>query len=75
MWCSESRQEALTAAKNGQPFDSQDCEETPVADHYALVKKLNLRGTPAIFTESGQFISGYMPADELLQYLKNENAG
>jgi len=72
VWCAESRQEALTAAKNNRPFKSEECEDTPVTEHYALVQQLGLRGTPAIFTPGGQLISGYLPADELLEELEEE---
>lgn len=73
VWCADSRQEALTAAKNGQSFESpEECADTPVAEHYSLVQQLGLRGTPAIFTQSGQLISGYVPADELLELLEEE---
>jgi protein-disulfide isomerase len=30
-----------------------------------------VRGTPAILTENGQYISGYMPPQELLAEIKN----
>jgi thiol:disulfide interchange protein DsbC len=72
VWCAESRQEALTLAKSNITVNSEDCGLTPVAAHYEVVSALNLRGTPAIFTEHGQHIMGYRSPDELLQILEDE---
>ncbi len=65
VWCSDSRQEAMTNAKSGQLVEAEDCGNTAVADHYKLGKDLGIAGTPAIFTESGELIVGYRSADEL----------
>jgi thiol:disulfide interchange protein DsbC len=74
VWCAESRQEALTKAKNNMPVNSGDCGTTPVAEHYKIVNSLGLRGTPAIFTENGQHIMGYRSPEELLQILAAEES-
>lgn len=73
VWCADSRQQAMTDAKNGVELESADCEETPVADHYVLGKQMGISGTPAIFTSEGELIVGYRDADELLNLL--EEAG
>ena len=65
VWCAEDRQQALTDAKSGRPVEANDCKN-PVENQYLLGKKLGVRGTPAIFLESGRALSGYMPPDELL---------
>jgi thiol:disulfide interchange protein DsbC len=70
VWCADSRQEALTASKGGEPIEGEACD-TPVAEHYELVNLLGLRGTPALFTDAGEFISGYVSADELLDELED----
>ncbi len=71
VWCSASRQDAMTASKNGVEVEADaDCTDTPVAAHYQLGKDLGITGTPAIFTESGQLIVGYQPAAELLNTLQ-----
>ena len=41
-----------------------------MAREYELGQSIGVHGTPAIVTESGDFISGYMPPQELLQALK-----
>jgi thiol:disulfide interchange protein DsbC len=49
---------------------NKTCGPTPVAREYALGQSLGVRGTPAIVTESGDFINGYMPPRDLLQAIK-----
>jgi len=71
VWCSADRNGALTRAKAGGQLDmNKTCGPTPVAREYALGQDIGVRGTPAIYTESGEFINGYMPPRELLQALK-----
>lgn len=69
VWCSEDRNSALTQAKSGIVIEAQECELTPVAQHYMLGKSFGIRGTPAIIADTGEMIGGYVPPDELLEYL------
>ena len=72
VWCSPDRNAALTRAKTGAPLDlSQACAESPVAREYALGQSIGVRGTPAILTERGDYIEGYMPPRELVQQIKD----
>ena len=71
VWCSADRNDALTRAKAGAQLDmNKTCGPTPVAREYALGQSLGVHGTPAIVTESGDFINGYMPPRDLLQAIK-----
>jgi thiol:disulfide interchange protein DsbC len=71
VWCSADRNEALTRAKAGAELDmNKTCGPTPVAREYALGQSIGVRGTPAIITEGGDVISGYMPPHELVQAIK-----
>ena len=71
VWCSANRNEALTRAKLGNPVDTTKiCASTPVDREYNLGVSIGVRGTPAIVTESGDLISGYLPARELVQKIK-----
>ncbi|MGO9932534.1 MAG: DsbC family protein [Steroidobacteraceae bacterium] len=71
VWCSADRNEALTRAKAGAALDmNKTCAPTPVAREYELGESIGVRGTPAMFTESGDYIAGYLPPQELLQQLK-----
>lgn len=72
VWCSANRNDALTRAKQGAPVDtSKLCAATPVDREYNLGLSVGVRGTPAIVTEGGDLISGYMPARDLVQQIKD----
>jgi thiol:disulfide interchange protein DsbC len=71
VWCSPNRNEALTRAKAGAALDmNKVCSPTPVKREYELGENIGVRGTPAIVTETGDYISGYMAPHELLAELK-----
>ena len=71
VWCAADRNDALTRAKAGAPVDtSKTCGPNPVAREYALGQSIGVRGTPAIVTESGDYISGYLPPRDLLEQIK-----
>ena len=84
VWCSHDRQQALTEAKklaraharSGKAVvpsvAPENCTDSPVQEHYELATQL-ARGTPAIVTESGQLISGYLPAAQLVEYARALN--
>lgn len=64
IWCSDDPKKALTDAKLGKDIAPKTCDN-PVASHMALGHQIGVSGTPAIFTESGLQIGGYLPAKEL----------
>ena len=71
VWCSPNRNDALTRAKAGIPMDmNKTCGSTPVAREYKLGEDIGVRGTPAIVTENGDYISGYMEPQDLVAQLK-----
>ena len=71
VWCSPNRNEALTRAKAGAVLDmNKTCAPTPVKREYELGENIGVRGTPAIITEKGDYISGYMEPRELLDQIK-----
>jgi thiol:disulfide interchange protein DsbC len=71
VWCAADRNDALTRAKAGGPVDtSKSCGPNPVAREYALGQSIGVRGTPAIVTESGDYINGYMPPHDLVEQIK-----
>jgi len=71
VWCSADRNEALTRAKAGAALDmNKTCTPTPVAREYELGENLGVRGTPAMFSEYGDYIAGYVPPQQLVQQLK-----
>ena len=54
----------LTRSMSNIVKNSKNCD-SPVAHQFDLGHELGVTGTPAIFTEGGSLIPGYMPADEL----------
>ena len=64
VWCSDDRKQALTDAKNGKRVVSKQCPN-PVEREYLMGQQFGVRGTPAIYTEDGQELSGYVAPDEL----------
>jgi thiol:disulfide interchange protein DsbC len=70
VWCSADRADALTRAKRGEKIEVHKCGATPVARQYELGEKLNIRGTPGIFTASGDYIPGYLPPGKLVEQIK-----
>jgi len=72
-WCADNKQEALTKAKNREAIPAKDCEN-PVAAQYKLGQEIGVTGTPALITESGTLIPGYMPADALIAQLAADKA-
>ena len=86
VWCADDQQKALTEAKKLARAHAksghavipsaalEDCtDNSPVQEHYELATQI-ARGTPAIVTESGQLISGYLPAAQLVEYALALNA-
>jgi thiol:disulfide interchange protein DsbC len=68
VWCAKDRKAAITQAKQGQEIKSAPCT-APVESQYQLGEELGIRGTPAIFTPSGDYIGGYLPPAKLVQQL------
>lgn len=66
VWCSQDRNAAMDQAKAGADVQAPSCNN-PVQEQMALGASLGVRGTPAIFTESGQQVGGYLPAAQLAQ--------
>jgi len=69
VWCAKDRKAAITQAKRGDTVKSPACGATPVAKQYELGEQLGVRGTPAIFTDAGDYIGGYLPPEKLAQQL------
>lgn len=69
VWCAEDRQRALTQAKNDKSLPEADCDASIVRKHFETGLRLGVNGTPAIVTETGQFIGGYKSAPDLAAIL------
>jgi thiol:disulfide interchange protein DsbC len=74
VWCAKDHNSALTRAKLGGEVPEAHCGNTPVEAHYALGKRIGVRGTPAVFTETGDYIGGYLPPASLAKVLDDPDA-
>lgn len=68
VWCADDQQTALTDAKAGNEPTPLQCDN-PVRSQYDTGVSIGVTGTPALFTESGVHIPGYVPAEQLRQRL------
>ena len=64
IWCSEDRVAAMNQAKMGAEVQGPSCAN-PVQQQVELGAALGVRGTPAIFTQTGEQVGGYLPAAQL----------
>ncbi|MFW2178005.1 MULTISPECIES: thioredoxin fold domain-containing protein [unclassified Moraxella] len=68
VWCSQDRNTALTQAKQGIPVNAPSCAN-PVRKIHELGLSLGVNGTPAIFSEDGHQLGGYLPPAEMAKAL------
>ncbi len=71
IWCADNPQDAMSIAKNTLPgsVTPKNCPN-PIREHMALANGMGLRGTPMLLLDSGRVVSGYRPAPQLIQMLK-----
>jgi thiol:disulfide interchange protein DsbC len=74
VWCQPNRNAALTKAKLGGEIPEVAACTTPVESQYELGRRIGVRGTPAIFSDRGELIGGYLPPASLAKLLDDPNA-
>jgi thiol:disulfide interchange protein DsbC len=70
VWCAADRREALTRAKKGEAVKGKTCGDAAVKSQYELGSDLGVEGTPAIFTQNGDYIGGYLTPPELVHAIQ-----
>ncbi len=70
VWCNEDPLEAMTTAKAGGRVEDATCTN-PIESHVALAEQVGLRGTPLIYTDSGERIPGYREAGDLVTMIES----
>lgn len=70
VWCADDPQAAMTNAKSGGKIEPASCDN-PIESHVALAERLGLRGTPLIYTDSGEKVPGYREATVLAGMVNN----
>ena len=68
-WCSDQADLSITLLKDNKSIPSNSCENS-VAEQFELGRTLGITGTPALITQSGKLLPGYVPAQELLMLLQ-----
>jgi thiol:disulfide interchange protein DsbC len=68
VWCADDRNEALTDAKLNDKVVNKTCAN-PVDEHMKLAQAFGVTGTPAIITEDGTLVPGFVPAKDLVKHL------
>lgn len=67
VWCAADRKDALTRAKRGEDVKGKACGDAVVQAQYEMGADLGVEGTPAIFTQSGDYIGGFLTPEQLVQ--------
>jgi len=66
IWCSKDRSTAMNQAMAGSDIAAATCQN-PVREQIELGMSLGVNGTPAIYTEDGRQIGGYLPPEQMAQ--------
>ena len=69
-WCSDDPKLSITKLKAGDDVEKKTCQN-PIQMHYEYGQLLGITGTPSIFLNNGQKLSGYIPASELIKIIEN----
>ncbi len=74
VWCASDRKAALEKAMHGYPVKSPHCDAASMTVGYQFGRMMGVNGTPAIITDQGRLIPGYLPPAALLSLLNQEMA-
>jgi thiol:disulfide interchange protein DsbC len=71
VWCASDRRDALTRAKRGEEVKSKACKaEEAIQSQYSMGEDMGVEGTPAIFTQTGDYVGGFMTPDQLVKVIQ-----
>jgi thiol:disulfide interchange protein DsbC len=71
VWCAADRRDALTRAKRGEEVKGKPCAgAASIKTQYGMGEDLGVEGTPAVFTQGGDYVGGYLTADQLVQVVQ-----
>ena len=71
VWCAADRRDALTRAKRGEEVKSKACKaEGAIQSQYSMGEDMGVEGTPAIFTQTGDYVGGFMTPDQLVKVIQ-----
>lgn len=75
VWCAADRKDALTRAKRGEEVKSKDCGDAVIKAGFEMGEDFGLEGTPAIYTQSGEYIGGFLTPDQLVALVQESEQG
>jgi thiol:disulfide interchange protein DsbC len=71
VWCSADRRDALTRAKRGEEVKAKPCTgASAIQAQYSMGEDMGVEGTPAIFTQTGDYVGGFMTPDQLVKVIQ-----
>ena len=73
IWSMADRKAAFDNAYKGSAISPASSMIPYVTQQFNVGKKLGIGGTPAIVLPNGQLVSGYVPADKLIEFLDHKN--
>ncbi|OCG58932.1 MULTISPECIES: bifunctional protein-disulfide isomerase/oxidoreductase DsbC [unclassified Gilliamella] len=73
IWSMADRKAAFDNAYKGNTISPASSMIPYVTQQFNVGKKLGIGGTPAIVLPNGQLVSGYVPADKLIEFLDHKN--
>jgi thiol:disulfide interchange protein DsbC len=73
IWSVADRKAAFENAYKGNKISPASSMVPYVTQQFNVGKKLGIGGTPALVLPSGQLVSGYVPADKLIQILDKKS--
>jgi thiol:disulfide interchange protein DsbC len=73
VWCSADRRDALSRAKKGETLKSKPCGDAALKTQYEFGMDMGVDGTPAVFTQNGDYLGGYMTPAELVQAIQESS--
>ena len=68
VWCSKDRNTTFTSAMNGETLPQKTCAN-PIGEIVHVAETTGISGTPAIFSEDGTMLGGYVAPDQLAKRL------
>jgi thiol:disulfide interchange protein DsbC len=69
IWCASNREEAWDGYMATRIAPAVKTCDNPIERNIALSKKLNVNGTPALFTADGRRMAGYAPVEQIQTFL------
>lgn len=73
VWCAADRKDALTRAKKGEEVKAKKCGDAVLKKGYETGEDFGLEGTPAIYTQSGEYIGGYLTPEQLIAIVQESD--